>query len=68
MNKSDDNPIMDEVYAVRREISSRFENDPNRYIASIREIKRLAAETGLTFLEYCRSVAGTEAFLPIHAP
>ncbi len=68
MNKSDDNPIMDEVYAVRREISSRFENDPNRYIASIREMKHRAAEVGLTFLEYCRSVAGAESFLPVHTP
>jgi len=67
MNKFDNNPIMDEVYAVRHEISSRFGNDPKQYIASIREMKRRAAEAGLSFLEYCRSVAGADAFLPVHA-
>ncbi len=44
MNKFDNNPIMDEVYAVRHEISSRFGNDPKRYIASILEMKRRASE------------------------
>lgn len=65
MNKSDDDPIMGEVYEIRREISSRFGNDPDRYIASIREMKRRASEAGLSFLEYCRSVSGDKAFLPI---
>jgi hypothetical protein len=65
MNKSDDDPIMGEVYEIRREISSRFGNDPDRYIASIREMKRRASEAGLSFLEYCRSVSGDKAFLPV---
>lgn len=51
-------PIMEEVYATRREISERFGHDPARYIASIREMKRRAAEAGMTFLAYCKSVAG----------
>ena len=68
MNKSENDPIMEEVFAVRHEISSRFGHDPKRYIESIREMKRCAAEAGLSFLEYCRSVAGANAFLPVHAP
>ncbi len=68
MNKSENDPIMEEVYAIRHEISSRFGHDPKRYIESIREMKRCAAEAGLSFLEYCRSVAGANAFLPVHAP
>ena len=43
-NNIDDNPIMAEVYANRREISERFGNDPKRYISAIREMKRRAAE------------------------
>ena len=38
MNKRDDNPVMDEVYATRKEISSRFDNDPKRYIEFICEM------------------------------
>ena len=68
MNKSENDPIMEEVFAVRHEISSRFGHDPKRYIESIREMKRCAAEAGLSFLEYCRSAAGANAFLPVHAP
>lgn len=64
MTKTDNDPIMDEVYANRREISLRFGNDPERYIAGIREMKRRAAAAGLSFLAYCKSVAGTEAMLP----
>ena len=60
-NNIDDNPIMAQVYANRREISERFGNDPKRYIAAIREVKRRAAEAGMTFLSYCTSVAGTDA-------
>ena len=68
MKGKEDDPIMEEVYAVCHEISSRFGHDPKRYIESIREMKRCAAEAGLSFLEYCRSVAGADAFLPVHAP
>ena len=66
MKVKEDDPIMDEVYTVRHEISSRFGNDPKRYIESIREMKRRASATGLSFLEYCRSIVGTDAFLPVH--
>ena len=66
MEEKEEDPIMDEVYAVRHEISSRFGNDPKRYIESIREMKRRAGEAGLSFLEYCRSIVGTDAFLPVH--
>ena len=61
MKEKEEDPIMDEVYAVRHEISSRFGNDPKRYIESIREMKRRAGEVGLSFLEYCRSNVGTDA-------
>ena len=54
-----------EVSAVRHEISSRFGNDPKRYIESIREMKRRAGEMGLSFIEYCRSNIGTDALLPV---
>ena len=64
MHKPENDPIMDEVYANRREISLHFGNDPKRYIAGIREMKRRAAEVGLSFLAYCKSVAGTEEMLP----
>ena len=64
MHKPENDPIMDEVYANRREISLHFGNDPKRYIAGIREMKRRAAEAGLSFLAYCKSVAGTEDMLP----
>ncbi len=64
MHKPENDPIMDEVYANRREISLHFGNDPKRYIAGIREMKRRAAEAGLSFLAYCKSVAGTEEMLP----
>ena len=65
MKEKEEDPIMDEVYAVRHEISSRFGNDPKRYIESIREMKRRASEVGLSFLEYCRSNIGTDALLPV---
>jgi len=65
MHKPENDPIMDEVYANRREISLHFGNDPKRYIAGIREMKRRAAEAGLSFLAYCKSVAGTEEMLPM---
>lgn len=58
MNKQDDNPVMDEVYATRREISSRFGNDPKRYIEFIREMKRKASAAGLSFLTYCQMAGG----------
>ena len=64
MHNPENDPIMDEVYANRREISLHFGNDPKRYIAGIREMKRRAAEAGLSFLAYCKSVAGTEEMLP----
>ena len=57
--------LMEEVYATRRRISARFGNDPKRYIASVREMKRRAQEAGLSFLAYCKSVMGTEAMLPM---
>ena len=38
MKINDDDPIMEEVYAVRHEISARFGHDPKRYIESIREM------------------------------
>ena len=65
MRKQENDPIMDEVYANRREISMRFGNDPTRYIACIREMKHRAQEAGLSFLAYCKSVMGTEAMLPM---
>ena len=65
MRKQETDPIMDEVYANRREISMRFGNDPKRYIACIREMKRRAQEAGLSFFAYCKSVMGTEAMLPM---
>ena len=65
MRKQETDPIMDEVYANRREISARFGNDPKRYIACIREMKRCAQEAGLSFLAYCKSVMGTKAMLPM---
>ena len=65
MKVKEDDPIMDEVYAVRHEISSRFGNDPKRYIESIREMKRRAGEMGLSFIEYSRSNIGTDALLPV---
>ena len=37
---STEDAVMDEVYANRREISMRFGNDPKRYIACIRDMKR----------------------------
>lgn len=60
MNKQDDNPVMDEVYATRREISSRFGNDPKRYIEFIREMKRKASAAGLSFLTYCQMAGGAD--------
>ena len=65
MRKLESDPIMDEVYANRREISARFGNDPKRYIACIREMKRRAQEAGLSFFAYCKSVMGTESMLPM---
>ena len=64
MNRSENDPLMEDVYAHRREISLRFGNDPKHYIASIREMKRRAEEVGLSFFAYCKSVMGTEAMLP----
>ena len=64
MLKQENDPIMDEVYANRREISMRFGNDPARYIAYIREMKRRAREAGLSFFAYCESLIGAKAMLP----
>jgi hypothetical protein len=65
MKIEEEDPIMEEVYATRRKISERFGNDPKRYIAGICEMKRRAAESGMSFLAYCKSVIGTEALLPM---
>ncbi len=65
MKVKEEDPIMDEVYAVRHEISSRFGNDPKRYLESIREMKRRASAAGLSFLEYCRSNIGTDGLFPV---
>ena len=65
MNKQDDNPVMDEVYATRKEISSRFGNDPKRYIEFIREMKRKASAAGLSFLAYCQMAGGVDLASPL---
>ena len=65
MNKQDDNPVMNEVYATRKEISSRFGNDPKRYIEFIREMKRKASAAGLSFLAYCQMSGGVDLTSPL---
>ena len=65
MNKQDDNPVMNEVYATRKEISSRFGNDPKRYIEFIREMKRKASAAGLSFLAYCQMSGGVDLASPL---
>ena len=60
MNRSDDNPVMEEVYAARKEISSRFGNDPKRYIEFIREMKDKASAAGLSFLAYCQMMGDVD--------
>ena len=65
MNKQDDNPVMDEVYTTRKEISNRFGNDPKRYIEFIREMKRNASSAGLSFLAYCRMAEGVDLASPL---
>ena len=60
MNKQDDNPVMNEVYATRKEISSRFGHDPKRYIEFIREMKRNASAAGLSFLAYRQMTRGDD--------
>ena len=62
---STEDAVMDEVYANRREISMRFGNDPKRYIACIRDMKRRAKEAGVSFLKYCKSFAGADAMQPL---
>ena len=65
MNKQDDNPVMNEVYATRKEISSRFGNDPKRYIEFIREMKSNASAAGLSFLAYCQMSDGVDLASPL---
>ena len=65
MKIKEEDPIMDEVYAIRHETSSRFGNDPKRYIAGIREMQHRASEAGLSFLAYCQANIGTDALLPV---
>ena len=65
MNKQDDNPVMNEVYAIRKEISSRFGNDPKRYIEFIREMKSNASAAGLSFLAYCQMSDGVDLASPL---
>ena len=65
MNRQDDNPVMDEVYATRKEISSRFGNDPKRYIEFIREMKSKASAAGLSFLAYCQMAGDVNFASPL---
>ena len=65
MNKQDDNPVMNEVYATRKEISSRFGNDPKRYIEFIREMKSKASAAGLSFLAYYQMSGGVDLASPL---
>ena len=65
INKQDDNPVMNEVYATRKEISSRFGNDPKRYIEFIREMKSKASAAGLSFLAYCQMSGGVDLASPL---
>ena len=65
MNKQDDNPVMNEVYATRKEISRRFGNDPKRYIEFIREMKSKASSAGLSFLAYCQMSGGVDLPSPL---
>ena len=66
MNKQeDDNPVMNEVYATRKEISSRFGNDPKRYIEFIRDMKRKASDAGLSFLAYCQMTEDVDWVSPL---
>jgi len=53
MLKQENDPIMDEVYANRREISARCGNDPSVYIAFMRNEESLSRKAGLSFADYC---------------
>ena len=65
MKIREEDPIMNEVYATRHKISACFENNPKRYIESIREMNRNAAAAGMSFLAYCQSIVGTESMFPM---
>ena len=65
MNKQDDNPVMNEVYATRKEISSRFGHDPKRYIEFIRDMKSKASAAGLSFLAYCQMTGDADLGSPL---
>lgn len=54
--------VMEEVYATRQRISDRYGNDPDRYIAAIRNRTAAANDLGISYLDYCvREVLANEA-------
>jgi len=60
MTKETD-PIMEDVYANRRAISAAYGNDPDAYIADLREDVRKAQELGMSYVDYCISRIGKSA-------
>ena len=60
MNKVCD-PIMDEVYAVRHELSAASGHDPGAYFVLVQNEKREANNRGMSYFEYCLSKLNHES-------
>ena len=46
-------PIMDEVYAIRRDLSAASGNDVSAYFNIMQSEKRAAKELGMSYFDYC---------------
>lgn len=46
-------PIMDEVYAIRHDLSMESGHDVSAYFNVVRNEKREAESIGMTYFEYC---------------
>lgn len=46
-------PIMDEIYAIRHEISAASGHDVSAYFNLVQKEKREAASLGMTYFDYC---------------
>ena len=46
-------PIMDEVYAIRHDLSESCGHDASAYFNLVREEKERAKDLGMSYLDYC---------------
>lgn len=62
MNKACD-PIMDEVYAIRHDLSAASGHDAGVYFSLVQNEKREAESLGMSYFDYCLATVNRESSL-----